>query len=145
MSEVARETKFWKSLAPTGPWREFQYLTETKCEGKSLREFVDFWAAELGYSKSSVWSWLRGERSIPASAVRKAGIQVDIQARAVKIISSESNSGLLARQSAIDMMCNGCTLGDRFCRISDCPLRPFSPKPLHPKANPMGWNRVEAE
>lgn len=145
MSEVARETKFWKSLAPSGPWREFQYLTETKCEGKSLGEFVDFWALELGYSKSSVWSWLRGERSIPANALKKAGIEVGPQTRSVRIVSSESNAGLLARQSAIEMMCNGCTLGDRFCRISDCPLRPFSPKPLHPKANPMGWSRVDAE
>lgn len=145
MSGIKGEFQFWKNVAPEGPWRDFQQFTESNFNGRGLSEFLDFWTEKLGYSRSSVSSWLRGERSIPAAALRKVGIEVQDQTRSVKVVSSDTSSGVLARQAAIDMMCNGCTLGDRFCRISDCPLRPFSPKPLHPKANPMGWDRVVAE
>ena len=80
------------------------------------------------------------------AALQKVGIQVDqeyYQRSSFRMLMPDSEKQARARQMVIDRMCAGCTLGDRFCRITDCPLRPFSPKPLHPKAVPMGWDDVE--
>lgn len=143
MFSVKKETEFWRTLAPEGPWREFQLLTEKECKGMTIKAFAEYWSNKLGYSKSSVNQWLTGARSIPASAVQKVGIEIDpsyYQRTSFRVLMPNAEKEARARQMVIDRMCAGCTLGDRFCRISDCPLRPFSPKPLHPKAVPMGWD-----
>lgn len=146
MNLTKKETEFWRSLAPEGPWREFQIATEKECLGMTIKGFVEHWSHKLGYSKSSVSQWLTGARSIPMAALQKIGIEVDqdyYQRASFRISMPDSEKQARARQMVIDRMCAGCTLGDRFCRITDCPLRPFSPKPLHPKAVPMGWDDVE--
>lgn len=146
MNHSHKATEFWRYLSPDGPWKEFQLLTEKECKGMSIKGFVEHWSEKLGYSKSSVSQWLTGARSIPAAALQKVGIEIDTeyyQRGSFRISMPDAEKQARARQMVIDRMCNGCTLGDRFCRITDCPLRPFSPKPLHPRAVPMGWGDVE--
>jgi len=143
---VLKETEFWRHLSKEGPLREFQMLTEKECSGMTVKGFVEHWSAKLGYSKSSVSQWLTGARSIPPKAMEKVGISLDYQQSNrgyFRVSMPEAEKEARARQMVINRMCAGCTLGDRFCRITDCPLRPFSPKPLHPKAVPMGWDDVE--
>lgn len=145
---VKKDTEFWRTLAPEGPWRRFQVATEAECGGMSVKSFVDYWSEKLGYSKSSVSQWLTGSRSIPLSALEKIGIEIspeEHQRTSFRVAMPDAERQARARQMVINRMCGGCALGDRFCRITDCPLRPFSPLPLHPKAVPMGWDDAEAD
>lgn len=142
-----KDTVYWRKLAEEGPIREFQEKLERESKGLNLRQFAEKWSEILGYSESSIMHWSAGTRTIPDKAIKAVGIEVAPPAKKSTLASSENSSirGMKDRQKVINAMCAGCALGDRFCRISDCPLRPFSPLPLHPKAITMGWDEEQDE
>lgn len=138
--KTSKATKFWKILAPEGPWREFQIMLEQKSDNMTFKGFSEYWSGQLGYSPSSIIHWMAGTRNIPEKAVKAMGITIDEnhQSKMLPNVFSEISREARARQAAIERMCRTCALGDQFCRIKDCSLRPFSPLPLHPKATDFG-------
>jgi hypothetical protein len=140
-----KDTTFWRRLAVDGPTREFQLKLEGESKDLNLKEFTEKWSKILGYSESSIAHWAAGTRTIPEKAIQAAGIEtVGIEKKSTLAAAEGSAAiGMKERQKVINKMCAGCALGDRFCRISDCPLRPFSPLPLHPKSITMGWDESE--
>jgi|688.fasta_scaffold05020_7 hypothetical protein len=142
-----KDSQFWKFLAPGGPILDFQMKLERESEGLTLTEFAKKWSKIIGYSESSIAHWAAGTRKIPVKAIKAAGIEIedgaDYMSSTVAPKDGSIAAGMHARQKVIDKMCGGCALGDRFCRISDCPLRPFSPLPLHPKSITMGWDEED--
>lgn len=140
-------TKFWNRLAEEGPIRDFQLRLERESEGLNKKAFAEKWGRVLGYSDTSVTHWIRGSRKIPSRAlmILETVLKSDTQKVSQSPSMGSASRAIKQRQDAIDRMCAGCALGDRFCRISDCPIREFSPLPLHPKAVKMGWDEHEPE